>query len=108
MGTDPANSGIVTQPYIATSNERNELGRVQVELHTPFRGATSDMGQCGVRCNLDIQFMPRAPVLADDESMGDEGHGAEKPAIDLEENAEGHSAETPETNLVANAEPARS
>ena len=30
-----------------------------------FRGATSDVGQCGVRCNLDFQFMPRAPVLAD-------------------------------------------
>ena len=100
--------GIVTQPYIATSNERNELGRVQVERHTPFRGATSDMGQCGARCNLDIQFMPRAPVLADDESMGDEGHSAEKPATDLEANAGGHSAEKPETNLVAKAEPARS
>ena len=45
----------------------NEIGRVQVERHTPFRGATSDVGQNGVRCNFDLQFMPRAPVLAADE-----------------------------------------
>ena len=32
---------------------------------TPFRGATADVGQNGPRCNFDLQFMPRAPVLAD-------------------------------------------
>ena len=50
-------------PFVAMTNTHNELGRVQVERHIPFRGATSDFGQNGARCNLDLQFMPRAPVL---------------------------------------------
>ena len=58
----------------------NELGRVQVERHTPFRGATSDVGQRGVRCNLDFHFMPRALVLAVDMSSDEERHSAGKPA----------------------------
>ena len=53
----------VFTPFVASTNEHNEVGRVQVERHTPFRGATTDFGQCGPRCNLDLQFMPRAPVL---------------------------------------------
>jgi hypothetical protein len=53
----------VFEPFVASTNEHNELGRVQVERHTPFRGATTDFGQCASRCNLDFQFMPRAPVL---------------------------------------------
>ena len=52
---------LVVEPRIETTNERNELGRVQVERHTPFRGATSDIAQRAVRCNVDFQFMPRAP-----------------------------------------------
>ena len=54
------------KPYVASTNVHNELGRVQVERHTPFRGSSTDVGQCAVRCNLDFQFMPRAPVLAVD------------------------------------------
>ena len=53
----------VFEPFVASTNEHNELGRVQVERHTPFRGATTDFGQSACRCNLDFQFMPRAPVL---------------------------------------------
>ena len=71
---------LVAEPYVANSNVHNELGRVQVERHTPFRGATSDVGQCGVRCNLYFQFMPRAPVLAVDMSSDEERHSAETPA----------------------------
>ena len=56
---------LIKKPYVASINVRNELGRVQVERHTPFRGATADVGQNGARCNFDLQFMPRAPVLAD-------------------------------------------
>ena len=57
--------GPIKKPYVASTNARNEVGRVQVERHTPFRGATSDVAQCAVRCNFDFQCMPRAPVLAD-------------------------------------------
>ena len=70
---------LIAEPYVANSNVHNELGRAQVERHTPFRGATSDVGQCGVRCNLDFQFMPRAPVLAVDMSSDEERLSAEKP-----------------------------
>ena len=58
----------VFTPFVASTNEHNELGRVQVERHTPFRGATTDFGQCGPRCNLDLQFIPRALVL---QSLGE-------------------------------------
>ena len=64
---------------MANTNIHNELGRVQVERHTPFRGASTDVGQCGVRCNFDFQFMPRAPVLKVDMSLDEEGCSAEKP-----------------------------
>jgi hypothetical protein len=53
----------VFEAFVASTNERNELGRVEVERHIPFRGATTDFGQSQSRCNLDFQFMPRAPVL---------------------------------------------
>ena len=42
------------------------MGRVHVERCTPFRAVTSDVEHCGVRCNLDFQFMCRAVVLAAD------------------------------------------
>lgn len=70
---------IIEEPYVANSNVHNEIGRVQVERRTPFRGATTDVGQCGVRCNLDFQFMPRAPVLAVDVTSEEESRNAQKP-----------------------------
>ncbi len=66
----------VMEPYVANTHEHNELGRVQVERQTPFRGATTDVGQCGPRCNVDCQFMPRAAVLAAEDSSLDEQHDA--------------------------------
>ena len=71
--------GLVTKPFVANTNERNELGRVLVERHTPFRGVTTDVGQSGARCNLDFQFMPRAPVLAVELSSDEELDSAAKP-----------------------------
>ena len=50
---------LIKKPYVASTNEHNELGRVQVERGTPFRSPTSDVAQCAVRCNFDFQFMPR-------------------------------------------------
>ena len=68
---------IIKEPYIANSNTHNELGRVQVERHTPFRGPTSDVSQCAVRSNFDFQFMPRAPVLELDTTLSGAEHNAE-------------------------------
>ena len=45
---------LVAEPYVANSNVHNELGRVQVERHTPFRGSSTDVGQCAVRCNFGL------------------------------------------------------
>ena len=55
---------LVHEAHIATTNEHNELGRVQVVRRTPFRSPTSDVAQAAVRCNFDYQFMARAPVFA--------------------------------------------
>ena len=50
---------LVEAAYVASTNDRNEFGKVVVVRHTPFRSATTDAGQVWGRCNIDFQFMPR-------------------------------------------------
>ena len=50
---------LVEAPYVACTNDRNEFGKVVLVRHTPFRSATTDVGQVWGRCNIDFQFMPR-------------------------------------------------
>ena len=50
---------LVEAAYIACTNDRNEFGKVVPVRHTPFRSATTDVGQVWGRCNIDFQFMPR-------------------------------------------------
>ena len=51
---------LVTTAHIAMTNEHGEFCRVAVPRHTPFRSASSDVGQTWSRSNNDFQFMPRA------------------------------------------------
>ena len=67
---------LVSQAYIATTNVRNEFGRVVVRRDRPFRSATNDVAQALDRCNIDFQFMPRT---LDDEALG--GDNTEQPAV---------------------------
>ena len=50
---------LVETACVANTNDRNEFGKVVVVRHTPFRSATTDVGQVWGRCNIDFQFMPR-------------------------------------------------
>jgi hypothetical protein len=50
---------LVETAHVASTNDRNEFGKVVVVRHTPFRSATTDVGQVWGRCNIDFQFMPR-------------------------------------------------
>ena len=50
---------LVQAAHIASTNEHGELFRVRVKRDTPFRSATSDVGQVWSRSNNDFQFMPR-------------------------------------------------
>ena len=50
---------LVESPYIATTNERNEFCKPVLQRDTPFRSASTDVGQNWGRCNIDFQFMPR-------------------------------------------------
>ena len=75
---------LVPEPFIATTHEHNELGRVQVIRRTPFRAPTSDVGQTAARCNLDFQFMPRGPVLSAEQDVLERHVSAAKPAADAE------------------------
>ena len=50
---------LVEAAYTACTNDRNEFGKVVPVRHTPFRSATTDVGQVWGRCNIDFQFMPR-------------------------------------------------
>ena len=51
---------LVPQAHIALTNDHGELFRAVVRRDTPFRSASSDVGQTWGRCNCDFQFMPRA------------------------------------------------
>ena len=50
---------LVKEAHIATTNEHGELFKAMVRRDTPFRSASSDVGQTWGRCNIDLQFMPR-------------------------------------------------
>ena len=50
---------LVEEPYIAITNERNEFCKPILQRDTPFRSASTDVGQNWGRCNVDFQFMPR-------------------------------------------------
>ena len=50
---------LVEAAYVASTNDRNEFCKVILVRHTPFRSATTDVGQNWGRCNIDLQFMPR-------------------------------------------------
>ena len=58
---------LVDAAYVAWTNDRNEFGKVVVVRRTPFRSATTDVGQNWCRCNVDFQFMPR--ILDPDELL---------------------------------------
>ena len=90
---------LVPEPFIATTNEHNELGRVQVIRRTPFRAPTSDVGQTAAICNLDFQFMLRGPVLSAEQDVLERHVSAAKPAAD----AEIGPSTDPQASLVQNA-----
>ena len=50
---------LVKEAFIASTNERNEFCKPVLERKTPFRSASTDVGQNWGRCNIDFQFMPR-------------------------------------------------
>ena len=51
---------LVEETHIATTNAHGELFKAIVPRATPFRSASTDVGQTWGRCNIDLQFMPRA------------------------------------------------
>ena len=51
---------LVATPFIQeANNEQNECGRVMVVRRHPFRSASSDVLQCAVRSNADVQYCVR-------------------------------------------------
>ena len=70
---------LISNAFIASTNERNEYGRGVVERPHPFVSSTSDLLQASLQCNSDLQFMDRAvppteggPRVPDDDT-GSEG-----------------------------------
>ena len=57
---------MVWEPYVETSEERNDRFRCKVKREQPFRSATNDVCQGGDRCNTDFQFLPTAPLLPEE------------------------------------------
>ena len=56
----------MTEPYVETSDERNDRFRCKVKREQPFRSATNDVCQAGNRCNTDFQFLVTAPLLPEE------------------------------------------
>ena len=50
---------LVSQAYIAMTNEHNEHGSFVPERRHPFRSSSSDVHQVVFRCNGDVQFKDR-------------------------------------------------
>ena len=72
---------LVPDATIATTDVHNELGRVLPRREHPFIGSSNDVCLACARGNVDVQFLPRAPVLpdpaeADASLMPDPGEGA--------------------------------
>ena len=62
---------IVSRPYIASTNERNEYGSFVPQREHPFRSSSSDVHQVVFRCNGDVQFKDRCvPAEAVTNSSG--------------------------------------
>jgi hypothetical protein len=51
---------LVTRAFIACTNDRHEYGRVIPQRGHPFRSSSNDVAQTAARCNVDVQYMPRA------------------------------------------------
>ena len=50
---------LLPEARIASTNAHNEFCRAEVQRATPFRSATTDVGQVWGRCNIDLQLMLR-------------------------------------------------
>ena len=69
---------LVREPYIETSNERNDQYRCKVKRGQPFRSATSDVAQACDQCNVDFQFLSCGPIL--DETVPSPPAGVSPPS----------------------------
>ena len=63
---------IVDESYVASTNDRNEYGKVIFKRNHPFRSSTSDLLQAALRCNCDVQFQDRSPPDADRSDGGEQ------------------------------------
>ena len=48
---------LVSSPYIAITNERNEFCKPVLQRDTPFRSASTDVGRNWGRCSVDFQCL---------------------------------------------------
>ena len=68
---------LVTTPYIAENDDRNQEFRCQVLREQPFRSTSNDVAQAANRCNVDFQILFCAPpVLAVDAAPASGGASA--------------------------------
>ena len=65
---------------IPATNERGELFRAMVKRDTPFRSASSDVGQVWARSNNDFHFVPRFLDLEALQQL--DAETAQPPAVD--------------------------
>ena len=70
---------LVSEPYIETSEDRNDEYRCKVKRDQPFRSASNDVAQACDQSNVDFQYLPCAPLLPADISGCQPDEGALEP-----------------------------
>ena len=71
---------LVREPFVDSTDDRNQRCRCQVKRDQPFRSSTNDVCQVSDRCNVDFQFLMCAPVEPTDVANEPQPGGASQPA----------------------------
>ena len=71
---------LVGEPFVDSTDDRNQRCRCQVRRDQPFRSSTNDVCQVSNRCNVDFQFLMCAPVESAVVADENQPSGASQPA----------------------------
>lgn len=73
---------LVPSPCVADTKEAKDHGKILFRRTHPFRAASSDIAQVTARCNVDIQYTTRLPVLQSFDTIENDAMGSDdKPTL---------------------------
>ena len=57
---------LVSEPYVMNTEDAKDHGKIALKRTHPFRSSSSDVSQVLARSNVDVQYVPRLPILTKD------------------------------------------